>query len=446
MCWAAWDPANALVELDKDFTKQTGIEMKHEFVPWTSYADHFINLLNSRSSECDLIIGDSQWIGGAAENKWYVKLNDFFDKNKISMDAFLPATVVGYAEWPKNTPNYWGLPAMADAVGWTYRKDWFAKPELRAEFKAKYNRELEPPKTWDELLEVAKFFTGKEIDGKKVYGSYIFTERGSEGITMGVTNAMYNYGFDYMDPNKPYHMEGIVNSAGAAKGMDVYKELFTCCQPPGLTNAYMSGGPRRLQVRRSRDADELVRVLPWPRQGSECRRRQDRLLQEPGRSDRRFHPARRSGAVGGRGLEECRRRAALREVVRAAGGSAEVDGSRRRLGVEGRAAVGRLQEERRLRAVVRRVDGHGQGLLGRAALRSAAPRHAEPRPRLCRRQQGHFAARRSTHWSRTGSRSSSRKARILPDRAGPVRLFIRNPSPASQAAGETRSVHERARL
>ena len=22
MCWAAWDPANALVELDKDFTKQ----------------------------------------------------------------------------------------------------------------------------------------------------------------------------------------------------------------------------------------------------------------------------------------------------------------------------------------------------------------------------------------------------------------------------------------
>ena len=207
MCWAAWDPANALVELDKDFTTETGIEMKHEFVPWTSYADHFINLLNSHSSECDLIIGDSQWIGGAAENKWYIKLNDFFDKNNISMDTFLPATVVGYAEWPKNTPNYWGLPAMADAVGWTYRKDWFAKPELRAEFKAKYNRELEPPKTWDELIEVSKFFTGKEIDGKKVYGSYIFTERGSEGITMGVTNAMYNYGFDYMDPEKPYHMD-----------------------------------------------------------------------------------------------------------------------------------------------------------------------------------------------------------------------------------------------
>jgi len=242
LCWAAWDPANALVELDKDFTKETGIEMKYEFVPWTSYADHFINLLNSHSKECDLIIGDSQWIGGAAENHWYIKLNDFFAKEHISMDDFMPATVLGYSEWPKNTPNYWALPAMADAVGWTYRKDWFARPELRAAFRKEYGRELAPPKTWDELLQVSKFFTGKEIDGKKVYGSYIFTERGSEGITMGVTNVMYDYGFQYDDPKHPYHMDGFVNSPGAVKGLEIYKELYKCCQPPGLTNAYMQEG------------------------------------------------------------------------------------------------------------------------------------------------------------------------------------------------------------
>ena len=47
LCWAAWDPANALVELSKDFTAKTGIQMKFEFVPWTSYADRFINELNS---------------------------------------------------------------------------------------------------------------------------------------------------------------------------------------------------------------------------------------------------------------------------------------------------------------------------------------------------------------------------------------------------------------
>ena len=106
LCWAAWDPANALVELSKDFTAKTGIQMKYEFVPWTSYADRFLNELNSHSKLCDLIIGDSQWIGGSAENGHYVKLNDFFDKNGIKMDDFMPATVLGYSEWPKNTPNY----------------------------------------------------------------------------------------------------------------------------------------------------------------------------------------------------------------------------------------------------------------------------------------------------------------------------------------------------
>lgn len=163
LCWAAWDPANALVELSKDFTAKTGIGVKFEFVPWTSYADRFLNELNSKGKLCDLIIGDSQWIGGAAENGHYVKLNDFFQKEGISMDGFMPATVRGYAEWPKNTPNYWALPAMGDAEAWTYRKDWFERPELQTEFKQKHGRDLAVPTTIEELVDIAKFFQGREI-------------------------------------------------------------------------------------------------------------------------------------------------------------------------------------------------------------------------------------------------------------------------------------------
>jgi multiple sugar transport system substrate-binding protein len=80
------------------------------------------------------------------------------------MDDFMPATVLGYSEWPKNTPNYWALPAMADAVGWTYRKDWFSRPEIQAEFKKKRGHDLAPPKTYDELKQIAEFFQGRDID------------------------------------------------------------------------------------------------------------------------------------------------------------------------------------------------------------------------------------------------------------------------------------------
>ena len=80
LCWAAWDPANALVELSKEFENESGHNMSFEFVPWPNFADRMLNELNSGGKLCDLLIGDSQWIGGAAENGQYVKLNDFFEK------------------------------------------------------------------------------------------------------------------------------------------------------------------------------------------------------------------------------------------------------------------------------------------------------------------------------------------------------------------------------
>ena len=240
LCWAAWDPANALIELSKDFEGKSGHNMSFEFVPWPNFADRMLNELNSGGKLCDLMIGDSQWIGLGAEAGHYIKLNDFFDANNISMGDFIPATVTGYSEWPKGTPNYWALPAFGDVVGWTYRKDWFNRADLKSEFKGKYGRELDVPNSLAELKDIAEFFQGREIDGKTVYGAAIYTERGSEGITMGVTNALYNFGFEYNNPNKPYDLDGFVNSDGAVAGLEYYKALYDCCTPPGSSDWYMS--------------------------------------------------------------------------------------------------------------------------------------------------------------------------------------------------------------
>ncbi len=239
LCWAAWDPANALVELSKDFTAKTDIKMNFEFVPWPNFADRMLNELNSGGKLCDLMIGDSQWIGGGATYGHYVKLNEFFEKEKISMNDFLPATVEAYSTWPKGSKNYYGLPAMGDALGWVYRKDWFARPEIQVEFKKKHGRALAAPKTWVELKEVAEFFQGREIDGNKVYGAAIYTERGSEGITMGATASLYAHGFKYENTPGKYDMDGAVNSKDAVKGLEFYKSLYDCCTPPGHSNAYM---------------------------------------------------------------------------------------------------------------------------------------------------------------------------------------------------------------
>jgi len=67
----------------------------------------------------------------------------------------------------------------------------------------------------------------------------LYTERGSEGITMGATNALYNFGFEYENPEKPYDLEGFVNSDGAVAGLEYYKELYDVGTPPGSSNWYM---------------------------------------------------------------------------------------------------------------------------------------------------------------------------------------------------------------
>ncbi len=239
LCWAAWDPANALVELSKEFEAESGHSMNFEFVPWPNFADRMLNELNSGGKLCDLLIGDSQWIGGGAENGHYVKLNDFFDAEGIKMEDFAPATVYAYSTWPKGTPNYYALPAMGDANGWFYRADWFARDDIRSAYMSATGQELREPQSQQELLQIAQFFQGREIDGKTVYGAAIFTERGSEGITMGVTSALYPWGFKYENTPGSYDMEGAVNSPEAVEALEFYKELYETATPPGYTNSYM---------------------------------------------------------------------------------------------------------------------------------------------------------------------------------------------------------------
>lgn len=239
LCWAAWNPADALVELSKDFTKETNIAMDFEFTPWPNFTDRMLNELNSGGKLCDLIIGDSQWLGGAVENGHYVKLNDFFEKKNIDITRFIPTAVENYSAWPKGGQSYWSLPAMGDAVGWTYRKDWFNRPELQAEFKKKHERDLSPPKTWEELKETAEFFQNRTIDGEKVYGAAIYSERASEGLTMGVTSAMYSWGVTFDNPREPGNIERILGAKDSEDALVFYKSLYDCCTPPVFSDAYM---------------------------------------------------------------------------------------------------------------------------------------------------------------------------------------------------------------
>lgn len=238
--WAVWDPADALMVLSKDFTAETGIEVRGEFTPWPSFQERVFAELNAKGDGYDVLIGDSQWIGAGATFGHYVELTDFFSGNNIDLKRdFAPGPVHSYSTWPKGSKRYWSLPCEGDAVGWTYRKDWFARPNLRRMFRQKYGYDLGVPQNWKQLIDIAEFFQGRVIDGKKVNGVAIYTKRAGDGITMGVTHALYANGVKYENPDKPYDLDGYFNSTEAVEALKAYKHLYDCCTPLGWGNAYM---------------------------------------------------------------------------------------------------------------------------------------------------------------------------------------------------------------
>jgi multiple sugar transport system substrate-binding protein len=268
---------------------------------------------------------------------------------------------------------------MGDVVGWTYRKDWFTKPELQKEFKEKYGWDLDAPKTFDQFKQVAEFFQKREIDGKTVYGASIYTERGSEGVTMGVMDVLYSYGFKYENPDKPYEMEGFVNSDRRRPGLEFYKELYKCCTPPGASNVYM--GESADAFKSGQVAMHMNFAFTWPGLQKDeavggdkigyfanpAGPNGDKFAQLAARASRSFYSTSRTPR-------------SVHQVVRQSRRAEEVVVARRLLLPEGGGRRPDLPGKPALRENLPRLDGHREGLLGRAELRLAAAGFTEALP------------------------------------------------------------------
>ncbi|MCS7224575.1 MAG: sugar ABC transporter substrate-binding protein [Armatimonadetes bacterium] len=233
--WAEWDPAKYLRELSKGFTKETGIGVTVVEIPWAQFQDKVFTALAARDPNYDIIIGDSQWLGRGAERKHYVELTDWMKKNVPIKDIYEPA-LVAYGEYPKGSGRYWAVPAEADAVGFAYRKDLLEDPKEKAAFQKKYGRPLTIPKTWEELYQVAKFFTRPK---RRLYGVAVYTGKQYDGVTMGFQQVMWSFGGDYGDP-KTFQVEGYINGPDSVKALEFYVRLAKECMPPGSQNYYWS--------------------------------------------------------------------------------------------------------------------------------------------------------------------------------------------------------------
>jgi multiple sugar transport system substrate-binding protein len=229
--WAQWDPANYLQQIGNDYEKETGIKVTVVQTPWGTFQDRVTTEWAAKGTSFDLIVGDSQWVGQGATQGHYVDLTDFMVSNGIDKTV-TPATLKYYGEYPAGSGKYWGYPTEGDANGFAYRKDLFENPDEMAAFKAKYGYDLAVPETWEQLRDIAEFFTRPD-DG--LYGVNVYTQKDYDAITMGFENVFFSYGCNWQDETN--NVLGVVNADKCVKALELYKELYSFA-PPGNTNSF----------------------------------------------------------------------------------------------------------------------------------------------------------------------------------------------------------------
>jgi multiple sugar transport system substrate-binding protein len=235
IAWAQWDPADYLQTIGNMYEEETGIKVNVVQEPWGSFYNRFSTEMAAQGDAFDMVVGDSQWLGQASTEGWYVDMTDFLVGEGLA-DSVTEATLTYYGEYPTGSGKYWAFPTEGDANGWAYRTDLFEDPDEMAAFEAEYGYPLDVPEDYDQFFDIANFFTRPD-DG--LYGAAIYGSNGYDSMTMGVQNVMFTYGGRWQDP-ETNEVLGIVNSPENIAATQMYRDLTECCQPPGMANAFFT--------------------------------------------------------------------------------------------------------------------------------------------------------------------------------------------------------------
>jgi multiple sugar transport system substrate-binding protein len=231
--WAQWAPADGLQELANEFGAKEHVTVKVHQIPWPSFQDQVFQEFGKQQTAFDIVVGDSQWLGRGATSGLYVDLTSWLP-TAVDLKSLHPLALGYLSEYPTSSGKYYAVPAETDAMGFAYRKDWFADATEKSAFQSKYGKELAPPQTWDELKTLAEFFTRPD---QKRYGVALITGRGYDDVVMGFEQVLYAFGGSWGD-FKSMKVRGFLDSPDAVKGLEFFKGLLAYSPPGGSKFGY----------------------------------------------------------------------------------------------------------------------------------------------------------------------------------------------------------------
>lgn len=160
--------------LAKAFEEITGIKVKHDLIGEGDVVEKLQTSMQSGKSIYDGWITDSDLIGTHYRYGKIMNLTDYMKGNgkEWTNPGIDIKDFIGTSFTTAPDGKLYQLPDQQFANLYWFRADLFAKPELKAKFKAKYGYELGVPLNWSAYEDIAAFFSNdvKNIDGKAIYG------------------------------------------------------------------------------------------------------------------------------------------------------------------------------------------------------------------------------------------------------------------------------------
>ena len=167
--------------LAKAFQDITGIAVQHDIMPEGDLVDKLYAAIKTGTSEYDGWISDSDLVGTHYRYGSVVPLSDFMHGagKEVTNPRLDLSDFIGTSFTTAPDGKMYQLPDQQFANLYWFRADWFARKDLRDQFRAKYGYELGVPTNWSAYEDIASFFTNdvRELDGKKVYGHMDYGKR-----------------------------------------------------------------------------------------------------------------------------------------------------------------------------------------------------------------------------------------------------------------------------
>ena len=160
--WASFAPA---VEQTKAFEEMTGITVQYDMMPGSEIPTKQLLAVSQGNGSYDIVTQHGTSFG--AFFKYLAPLGDRITETWGSEDKFLAWVFPAQEGVRGKDGTEFYVPFHANAQIGYYRKALFDDPKEQEAFKAKYGYDLAPPKTIEQLQDIATFFTRPD---KGLYG------------------------------------------------------------------------------------------------------------------------------------------------------------------------------------------------------------------------------------------------------------------------------------